>query len=160
MFKFIDQHLEEALMVLLLSLMSILIGTQVFMRYVLNDSLAWSEELARYCFIWATYIGVACGVKRNAHICVEAVVHKFSPVYQRYAAIFSHLLFIVFSIMVMKEGYALTVKIFMFGQKSSAMGLPMGWIYMAPTVGFGLVILRLLQRINIEVNAIRGEAQQ
>ncbi|NLC35632.1 MAG: TRAP transporter small permease [Alcaligenaceae bacterium] len=159
MFKFLDNHFEEILMVFLLSLMSILIGAQVFMRYVLNDSLTWSEELARYAFIWATYIGVACAVKRNAHICVEAAVTKLPPLYQRYAAIFSHLLFIVFAVMVMKEGYALTLKIFSFGQKSSAMGIPMGWIYLAPTVGFGLVILRLLQRIVIEVRTLRSEVQ-
>lgn len=158
MLKFLDDHLEEMLMVLLLSLMSILIGAQVFMRYALNNSLAWSEELARYCFIWATYIGVACGVKRNAHICVEAVVRKLPSLMQHYAAIFSHLLFIAFSIMVMKEGYALAIKIFTFGQKSSALGLPMGWIYLAPTVGFGLVIIRLVQRIAIQISTIRRGA--
>lgn len=157
MFKFLDNHFEEILMVFLLSLMSILIGAQVFMRYVLNDSLTWSEELARYAFIWATYIGVACAVKRNAHICVEAAVTKLPALYQRYAAILSHLLFIVFAVLVMKEGYALTVKIFSFEQKSSSLGIPMGWIYLAPTVGFGLVILRLLQRIAIEIKTLRSE---
>ena len=156
MFKFLDNHLEEVLMVFLLSLMSVLIGTQVFMRYVMNDSLTWSEELARYAFIWATYIGVACGVKRNAHVCVEAIVTKLPVLYQRYAAILAHLLFIVFALMVVKEGYALTLRILSFGQTSSAMGIPMGWVYLAPTVGFGLVVLRLLQRIIIEIKTIRS----
>lgn len=159
MFKFLDKHLEEILMVFLLSLMSILIGCQVFMRYVMNDSLAWSEELARYAFIWATYIGVACAVKRNAHICVEAAVNSLPSLYRHYAAILAHLLFIVFALMVMKEGYALTMKIFSFGQKSSSLGIPMGWIYLAPTVGFSLTILRLLQRIGIEIKTIRSEAK-
>lgn len=162
MLKFLDNHLEEILMVFLLSLMSVLIGAQVFMRYVMNDSLTWSEELARYAFIWATYIGVACGVKRNAHICVEAIATKLPALYQRYAAIIAHLLFIVFALMVVKEGYALTLRILSFGQTSSAMGIPMGWVYLAPTVGFGLVILRLLQRIVIEVktiHSIRREVQ-
>lgn len=159
MFKFLDKHFEEILMVFLLSLMSILIGVQVFMRYVMNDSLTWSEELARYAFIWATYIGVACAVKRNAHICVEAAVTKLPALYQHYAAILSHVLFIVFAVLVMKEGYALTLKILSFGQKSSSLGIPMAWIYLAPTVGFGLVILRLLQRIVIEIKTIRGEVQ-
>ncbi|WP_217920684.1 TRAP transporter small permease [Vreelandella titanicae] len=143
-------------MVFLLSLMSILIGAQVFMRYVMNDSLTWSEELARYAFIWATYIGVACGVKRNAHICVEAVVTKLPVLYQRYAAIVAHLLFIVFALMVVKEGYALTLKVLSFGQKSSALGIPMGWVYLAPTVGFGLVFIRLTQHVVNEVKAIRN----
>src|SRR5690606_35985964 len=134
-------------------------GLQVFMRYVMNDSLTWSEELARYAFIWATYIGVACAVKRNAHICVEAVVNKLPSLYQHYAAILSHIIFIVFAFMVMKEGYALSMKIFSFGQKSSSLGIPMGWIYLAPTVGFALVVIRLLQRIALEIKTIRTEAR-
>lgn len=159
MFKLIDDHLEEALLVILLSLMSVLIGAQVFMRYVMHDSLAWSEELARYCFIWATYIGVSYGVKRNAHICVTAVSERL-PVRGRHVLnIFAYLIFGVFAVMVMKEGYALAMKIFGFGQKSSSLGMPMGWLYMAPTIGFGLVIWRLTQRILVEARALRQEAR-
>lgn len=158
MLKFFDKYFEESLMVFLLSLMSVLIGLQVFMRYVMNDSLTWSEELARYAFIWATYIGVACGVKRKSHIAVEALVDRFSPLYRHFASILANLLFIVFAVLVMKEGYALTLKIFKFGQQSSAMGLPMGWVYMAPVVGFGLVIIRLFQSIVAEVRAMRSGA--
>lgn len=155
MLKFLDKHLEESLLVVLLSVMSLLIGAQVFMRYVMHDSLTWSEELARYCFIWATYLGVSCAVKHKAHICVEALTNKLPVVARHYATILSHLLFIVFAVMVMKEGYALTVKVFGFGQKSSAMGLPMGYVYLAPTVGFGLVIVRLLQSIYQEILSMR-----
>lgn len=155
MLKLIDRHLEEIILVFLLSLMSLLIGAQVFMRYVMQDSLSWSEELARYSFIWATYIGVSCAVKRNAHICVDAFTSKLPEKMRHYATILSHLLFILFAAMVMKEGYALTLKVFSFGQQSSAMGMPMGYLYLAPTVGFGLVIIRLLQRIYLEILTLR-----
>ncbi len=155
MLKFLDKHLEESLLVILLSMMSLLIGAQVFMRYVMHDSLTWSEELARYCFIWATYMGVSCAVKHKAHICVDAVTGRLPLAARHYATILSHVLFIVFAAMVMKEGYALTAKVFAFGQKSSAMGLPMGYVYLAPTVGFGLVIIRLLQSIYQEFQSMR-----
>ncbi|MBP6019822.1 MAG: TRAP transporter small permease [Burkholderiaceae bacterium] len=155
MLKFLDKHLEESLLVILLSMMSLLIGAQVFMRYVMHDSLTWSEELARYCFIWATYLGVSCAVKHKAHICVEALTERLPLAARHYATILSHALFILFAVMVMKEGYALTLKVFAFGQKSSAMGLPMGYIYLAPTVGFGLVIIRLLQSIYQEILSMR-----
>lgn len=156
MLKFLDEHLEEMLLVFLLSLMSILIGSQVFMRYVMNNSLAWSEELARFAFIWATYIGLACAVKRNANICVEAVVNRLTWRPRRYAAILAHLLFLLFAALVVKEGYFLTAKIFKFGQQSSAMGVAMGWVYMAPVAGFSLVVIRLLQRIAAEVRLLRA----
>ncbi|OFS85616.1 C4-dicarboxylate ABC transporter [Oligella sp. HMSC05A10] len=159
MFKFLNKHLEESILVLLLSIMTILIGAQVFMRYVLNDSLTWSEELARYCFIWATYLGVSYGVRENAHIYVEIVTNRLPISYQRYAAILSHFVFIFFAIIVMKEGYLLSMKVFKFGQTSSSLNIPMGYIYLAPTVGFGLVILRLLQKITQEIRTIRFARQ-
>ena len=140
----------KLLLAVLLSAMTLLIGVQVFMRYVMQNSLTWSEELARYCFIWATYIGVSYGVKRKAHICVTALSERFAPKARHALNIFSYLVFGLFALLVMKEGYALAMKIFKFGQKSSSLGIPMGWIYLAPTVGFGLVLLRLLQQIHAE----------
>ncbi|WP_298014096.1 TRAP transporter small permease [uncultured Castellaniella sp.] len=158
MIKLIDDHFEEALLVFLLSAMSLLIGAQVFMRYVMLNSLTWSEELARYCFIWATYIGVSYGVKRKAHICVTALSERLSGNSQRYLHIFAYAVFGLFAFMVMKEGWALAMKIFRFGQKSSSLGIYMGWIYLAPTLSFGLVVLRLLQAVSGEIRAIRQGA--
>ena len=54
MLKIVDEHFEEAIVVALMAMMSALIGVQIFMRYVMGASLSWSEELARYFFIWAT----------------------------------------------------------------------------------------------------------
>jgi len=147
MLKIIDKNLEEVLLVFLLSLMSVLIGVQIVMRYVVGESLTWSEELARYCFIWATYIGVSYAVKVGAHIRVDAVTNMLPVSTRRYVNLFSYFMFIVFAALVMKEGYALSAKIFSFGQASSSLGLPMGYVYMAPTVGFGLVIFRILQKM-------------
>ena len=55
MLKKIDEHLEDILLVTLLSLMSLIIFVQVIMRYLMRNSLSWSEELARYLFIWSIY---------------------------------------------------------------------------------------------------------
>ena len=44
------------------------------MRYVVGASLSWSEELARYVFIWLVYIGISYAVQMKAHVKVEAAI--------------------------------------------------------------------------------------
>ena len=51
--------------------MVIVIFMQVVMRYVFNNSLSWSEEFARYLFIWFSWLGVSAGLKDGEHLRVE-----------------------------------------------------------------------------------------
>ena len=51
-FMLLDKHLEEILLVFGTMVMILLIFYQVVMRRCFNSSIAWSEELARYIFIW------------------------------------------------------------------------------------------------------------
>lgn len=53
--RWLDDNLEEALLIALLVMMTLLMGLQVFSRYILNASLSWSEELTRYLFIWSGF---------------------------------------------------------------------------------------------------------
>jgi TRAP-type C4-dicarboxylate transport system permease small subunit len=147
MLKKLDDHFEESLIVLLMAAMTVLIIVQIFMRYVVQESLTWSEELARYLFVWATYLGVAYGVKKNAHICVEAVTAYLPARIKEITYIVAQVIFLLFAALVVKEGFVLSMKIFKFGQSSAALGMPMGVIYLAPTVGFALVFIRLIQNI-------------
>ena len=49
----LDENLEEFILVVFLIAMTLIMGIQVFCRYVLGMSLSWSEELTRYLFIWS-----------------------------------------------------------------------------------------------------------
>ena len=69
--KLLDQYFEEVIVIILLGTMTFLVGLQVIMRYVMQDSLSWSEELARYVFIWMVNIGISYGVKKNRHISID-----------------------------------------------------------------------------------------
>lgn len=66
--KLIDEYLEMSICVALISVIAVVLGLQVFMRYVMQNSLSWSEELARYLFIWLIYIGISYGAKIMRHI--------------------------------------------------------------------------------------------
>ena len=47
--------------------MAALVAVQVFFRYVLNHSLFWSEELARYFLVWLTFLGASVAYYRKVH---------------------------------------------------------------------------------------------
>lgn len=75
--RWLDEHIEEVLLVAFSVVMVVVIAMQVFMRYVMDNSLSWSEELARFCFIWLVYIGISYGVKKQRHIKVDAMLILF-----------------------------------------------------------------------------------
>ena len=56
---YLDEYLEEFLMVIFLIAMTLIMGIQVFSRYILGMSLSWSEEITRYLFIWAAFLSVS-----------------------------------------------------------------------------------------------------
>lgn len=56
--------------------MVIVIFTNVVMRYIFNNSLSWSEELARYMFVWFSWMGVSAGLKDGEHLRVELLSTK------------------------------------------------------------------------------------
>ena len=66
-------HLEEYLLVGSLVFSVLLVFLQVVMRTVFKNSLSWSEELARYLFIWQTWLGVSIAFKEDEHIKVTLI---------------------------------------------------------------------------------------
>src|ERR1700752_2124808 len=63
---------EDQALVIFWSL-AFIVFLQFFTRYVLNNSLAWTEEIARYGLMWVTFIGGAVVTRKNRHILLELV---------------------------------------------------------------------------------------
>ncbi|MEI3347983.1 MAG: TRAP transporter small permease [Dysosmobacter sp.] len=156
--KFLDENLEKMLCVVFLALMSIIIVLQVFFRYVLNNSLSWSEELARYLFIWMIYVGISYGVKLDKHICVDAVYTFMPKGIKRGYAIVAYVLFLIFAVAIIYYGILVVGMQITSGQVSPAMGLPMQYVYVAPVVGMVLTVIRLVQKIYYAVTAKEWES--
>ena len=73
----LDENLEEFILVLFLIAMTLIMGVQVFCRYVLGMSLSWSEELTRYLFIWCGFLSVSYCSKKCLSIKIEQFVAIF-----------------------------------------------------------------------------------
>ncbi|MEX0502663.1 TRAP transporter small permease [Alphaproteobacteria bacterium LSUCC0719] len=134
------------LAIIVISIVMVLVTlAQVIFRYLLEAPLPWSEELARYCFVWIVFLGGAIGFFRGVHLGVDLLVNALP---QRLRSILDLL------INALIAGFAGTViyasipviKMNMF-QISPALGLQMSWIYMAIPVSMGLIALIAFMRI-------------
>ena len=72
--KFLDRHFEEILMVLSLTCIIVVMLFQIVRRYVFNNSLTWSEEFCRYCYIWMMFVAFSYSIHLKADLRVDAVV--------------------------------------------------------------------------------------
>ena len=75
--KKIDKNLERWVMFVLLAGMTLVLGTQIFCRFVLNNSLTWSEELARFMFIWSTFLSIGFCLKEGISLKIDTLISLF-----------------------------------------------------------------------------------
>src|SRR6266853_5571051 len=75
----IEHHPEDWLVFAIFWSLAFIVFLQFFTRYVLNDSLAWTEEIARYGLMWVVFIGGAMVTRRNSHIAVELLSNVMKP---------------------------------------------------------------------------------
>lgn len=68
--------LYKVLLILLTVAMFIIVGTNVFSRYVLNNSLGWADELSRFIFIWLSFLGAVLAYADNEHIGLDFVIDR------------------------------------------------------------------------------------
>lgn len=155
----LDRHIEEVLLVLFSTVMVAVIFMQVVMRQ-LDSSLSWTEEIARYCFIWLVYIGISYGVKKDRHIKVDVLLLLLKTRGKLVLTIIANLLFMAFAIFVIRYGYDIASQLLAFGQKSPANQIPMGLIYLATPIGMGLTLIRLIQNLVKHIKALKHEMNQ
>ncbi|KYO66908.1 TRAP transporter small permease [Thermovenabulum gondwanense] len=149
-------NIEEYLVIVLIFAMTIVVTLQVIFRFILKASLPWSEEFARYMLVWATFLGASIGVKRGAHIGVEAFTMLLPKNIKKYIQYFAIILCIIFCLIVFKESISIIQKQIINHQVSPAMRIPMWWAYMAIPTGMLFMAVRFLQAI-IKISTIQSK---
>jgi len=137
---------EYVLLILGLS-MSATVILQVFFRYILNDSLFWSEELARYLLVWLTFVGATVAYRRNMHPGVDVVFRRLDRSRRIAIRRVVDLLCLLFFIILI--WYGAHFAFFIRAQTSPALGLPKWLVFsIIPISGllFSLHVAAFLNR--------------
>ncbi len=135
-------HAERGAAVALLAVTVTLVILQVFFRYVLNSSLSWSEEAARYLFIWAAVLGFSSSVEAQRLFRFDMVVQRLPPAAAAVCVGLYALATVGFLWALIVSGGALVAGT--MSQTSPAIRLPMALPYAALPVGGVLIGLHFL----------------
>lgn len=116
---------------------------QFFTRYVLNDSAAWTEEIARYLLIGVVFVGASIGVARNHHIQVD-FFYRYMP-----RAMGRMLSTLVDVLRVLFFGATVVLTVLMMnklggGSRMTLIDLPMNVVYGVCLVGFAFMTWRAI----------------
>ncbi|HIX68056.1 MAG TPA: TRAP transporter small permease [Candidatus Anaerostipes excrementavium] len=160
MLKWLNENLEEFLMVALLIAMTLIMGIQVFARYALGASLSWSEEITRYLFIWSAFISVSYCTKKCISIKIEQFVALFPRRGQAIFKVVNHTFELIFFFYLIPFSVHYLRSAFESGQVSPACGIPMYYIQAAPLVSFLLVAIRIIQRWIVEFKIAIGKDKE
>ena len=146
----IEHHPEDWLAFALFWSLAFIVFLQFFTRYVLNDSLAWTEEIARYGLMWVVFIGGVMVTRRNTHIAVELLSNVMKPGPLR-AALLALVDFIKLAFLGLLAFVSVTITERMHHQRMTVFDLPMSYVYAG--VAFGCFLMLFRQACNVWRNA-------
>jgi tripartite ATP-independent transporter DctM subunit len=133
-------RLLEVVAGLLIGAITVLVTVQVFSRYVLNDTPPWSEEVCRYLFIWASFLGACVAMGRASHLGVDSLVTRLPAGSREVLRHAVTALVAVFCGLLVWQGAALVPA--MATQRSPSMGISLQYVFAAVPIA-ALIMLGL-----------------
>ncbi len=125
---------------------------QVFCRFVLNDSLTWSEEMCRYLFVWMVFLGTGVGLLHRRHITIDIVPNMIPKAGRKYYNAAIDILILAFTVYLMRYGYIFAMR--GMRQGSPAMQLPLGYIYLGIVLGGAVMFVNTIRVMLAEFLAV------
>lgn len=136
---------------ILTGLMVFFVFLNVILRTFFNSGLTWSEELARYLFVFVTYIGAISAMRVNGHLGVDTLISRVKPPFQMFMYVVSQGL-IAFLMWVLIEGTRKMVLQNLFS-KTAALGISYSFLY---GIGFITGISILIMAICNIIHAFKN----
>jgi TRAP-type C4-dicarboxylate transport system permease small subunit len=140
----IERHAEDWLAFALFWCLAFIVFLQFFTRYILNDSLSWTEEIARYGLMWLAFIGGAVVTRKKSHIAVELLSNLMAPGPLR-AALLALVDIVTLGFLALLAYFSVTIIERMHNQTMTVIELPMSIVYGGVGLGCFLMLARQFQ---------------
>ena len=141
---------------LCVSVTTILVLVNVFLRYFMNTGIYWSEEVATMCFVWCIFVGSAAAYKNGAHLGVDLLVKKLPKIPRAIVKILVDILLIAIN------GYILYLSVKFvstsYQKPTAVLAISSAWVSSSLIVGFGLTtVYAIRDLIRDIIKTVKGE---
>ena len=118
---------------------TLIVGANIFGRYVLQSSIYWAEEVTRYSFVWMTFFGAACAYKQRGLVSMSVLSHAMGPALRWRVGLAIDLVMTAFILIALVYGTRLTAAV--YRQTSASLIIPMTYVYLCMPVSFLFMLL-------------------
>lgn len=155
--KWLDDHFEEIFMVAILAIMVVVLTAQIIFRKLLGNSLAWSEELCRYLFIWSGFLSLSYTIHYHSAMKTDLFMTMLPKKFQKWAEVIVNAGMLVLFVIMTKVSIEIVPTITQMG---TAIPISRKWVFAAAAVGFLLASIRMLQEVIKGIQGIRNREEE
>jgi TRAP-type C4-dicarboxylate transport system permease small subunit len=142
-------------MVTILTIMVGLVFGNVVARYAFNSAITWAEEVARFLFVWLTFVGASFGLMKGLHLGMDMVVARFSPRTRSLIEVVNGFVILAFlGVWVVGGVHLIQANL---DYMSPATGFSMGLVYMIGPLAAVLMGIEALSRLAASIKTLRRE---
>lgn len=152
----LDANGERWLLLPLYALIVITIFVEVFRRFALSYSSIWAEEIARYAFIYVSWIGASAAIKERAHIRIDVILPFVSERVRGILMIFGDLVTMILAVVAFWWSLETVITSIKFGSVTHGLRISLAWFLAAVPLGFAMMFFRLIQSIIRDVRDVRA----
>lgn len=131
----------------LTGLMVLFVFLNVVLRTFFNSGLTWSEELARYLFVYVTYIGAISAMRANGHLGVDTLISRVKPGVQMAMYLISQTMIAALMCILVQGAYKMVIQ--NTQSRTAALGIPYSVLYFAGIItGISIAFLAVANIIH------------
>lgn len=148
-------RVNKALEIFLVILMILLLGDvllQVISRYLLGNTISFTDELAGFLLMWVGMAGAAYVTGRREHLAITVFRDKLKPSIQYYLDVLINLLILAFVLSVLIIGGSwLVYTRFYLEQTSASLEIPLGYVYLILPLSGMLILFYVIDDITRKI---------
>ena len=143
--KFAFKYFEELLASIAISIVVISAFYGVISRYILNNPVAWSNEVATIAFTWTVFLGAAAAWKNNKQIHLDLVYNFFPNKIKIISDWLKNIILIVFIAFALYLSIQFTITA--YNKPTAILRIPFSYVDVPVVIFFSSIILRSIQKI-------------